>query len=166
MVLGNAGFHPLSLENMQNALHKHVDSHQKKNFIISNHLETSTGTTNPTLETHLKTKNTHTSTHILFKPIQERLISKHPKRSQTKVLPIQWDFFDHRVKDKRTPLGVPFATCVKTCFDIVGHRMIKTVRGALEGGGKAKREGLEREKTCLECLGKPPTCWVFFFVKV
>ncbi|CAJ1328418.1 unnamed protein product, partial [Effrenium voratum] len=37
-----------------------------------------------------------------------------------------------RLKDQRTPLGVSFASCVKTCFENLGHRMIKTV-GAVAG---------------------------------
>jgi hypothetical protein len=30
-------------------------------------------------------------------------------------------------QDLRTPLDVPFASCVKTCFDHWGYRMIKSV---------------------------------------
>eukprot|EP00440_Ansanella_granifera_P075650 gb/GFBE01082087.1/.p1 GENE.gb/GFBE01082087.1/~~gb/GFBE01082087.1/.p1 ORF type:complete len:1793 (+),score=430.45 gb/GFBE01082087.1/:1-5379(+) len=37
-----------------------------------------------------------------------------------------------RLKDKSTPSGVDFATCVKTCFENFGHPMIKTV-GAVAG---------------------------------
>lgn len=37
-----------------------------------------------------------------------------------------------RLKDLRTPLDVPFASCVKTCFDHWGYRMIKSV-GAVAG---------------------------------
>jgi len=38
----------------------------------------------------------------------------------------------HSLKDRCTPMGVNFATCIKTCFDNIGHRMIKTV-GAVAG---------------------------------
>eukprot|EP00931_Biecheleriopsis_adriatica_P061262 TRINITY_DN36829_c0_g1_i1.p1 TRINITY_DN36829_c0_g1~~TRINITY_DN36829_c0_g1_i1.p1 ORF type:complete len:1780 (-),score=395.79 TRINITY_DN36829_c0_g1_i1:42-5381(-) len=37
-----------------------------------------------------------------------------------------------RLKDAVTPLGVSFATCIKTCFDTFGHPMLKTV-GAVAG---------------------------------
>ncbi|CAE7225146.1 unnamed protein product [Symbiodinium natans] len=37
-----------------------------------------------------------------------------------------------KLKDRCTPMGVSFATCIKTCFDNIGHRMIKSV-GAVAG---------------------------------